>query len=44
MAQGHWSSLMNGGSSANALTTDLLADMGDGSALQETRVEVVKST
>jgi anaerobic selenocysteine-containing dehydrogenase len=44
MAQGHWSSLMNGGSSANALTTDLLTDMGDGSALQETRVEVVKST
>ena len=42
MPQGHWPSLMAGGSSANALTTDRLTDMGDGSALQETKVEVAK--
>ena len=40
MPQGFWPSLMKGGSSANALTPDLLTDMGDGSALQETRVQV----
>ena len=34
---------MKGGSSASALTTDLLTDMGDGSALQETRLEVSKA-
>ena len=43
MPQGFWSSLMKGGSSANALTNDLLTDMGNGAALQETRVEVIKS-
>jgi anaerobic selenocysteine-containing dehydrogenase len=42
MPQGFWPSLMKGGSSANALTTDALTDMGNGSALQETRVEVTK--
>ncbi len=42
MPQGFWSSLMKGGSSANALTSDLLTDMGDGSALQEARVEVTR--
>jgi anaerobic selenocysteine-containing dehydrogenase len=42
MPQGHWSSLMKGGSSANALTNDLLTEMGNGSALQEARVEVIK--
>jgi hypothetical protein len=33
---------MKGNSSANALTKELLTDMGDGAALQEARVEVVK--
>jgi len=42
MPQGFWSSLMKGGSSANALTHDLLTDMGGSAALQEARVEVVK--
>ena len=42
MPQGFWPSLMKGGSSANALTDDLLTDMGGSAALQETRVEVVK--
>jgi len=41
--QGFWPSLMKGGSSANALTDDLLTDMGNGAALQEARVEVMKS-
>jgi anaerobic selenocysteine-containing dehydrogenase len=41
--QGFWPSLMKGGSSANALTNDRLTDMGNGSALQEARVEVTKS-
>jgi len=40
MPQGHWPSLIKGGSSANALTSDRLTDMGAGAALQETRVEV----
>ncbi|MCB0667602.1 MAG: molybdopterin-dependent oxidoreductase [Saprospiraceae bacterium] len=40
--QGFWSSLTKGGSSVNALTTDKLSDMGGGSALQETKVEVKK--
>ena len=43
MPQGFWPSLMKGGSSANALTNDLLTDMGDGAALQEARVEVMKA-
>jgi len=43
MPQGFWPSLMKGGSSANALTNDLLTDLGNGAALQETRVEVSKS-
>ena len=42
MPQGFWPSLMKGGSSANALTDDRLTDLGDGAALQEARVEVVK--
>jgi hypothetical protein len=33
--------MMKGGSSANALTDDLLTDMGNSAALQEARVEVV---
>jgi anaerobic selenocysteine-containing dehydrogenase len=42
MPQGYWLSHFRGGSSANALTTDLLTDMGRGGALQETRVEIEK--
>jgi anaerobic selenocysteine-containing dehydrogenase len=44
MSQGFRPSLMKGGSSANALTNDLLTDMENGSALQETRVQVIKSS
>jgi len=42
MPQGFWPSLLKGGSSVNALTNDRLTDIGEGSALQETRVEVSK--
>jgi anaerobic selenocysteine-containing dehydrogenase len=38
--QGYWPSLLKGGSSANALTTDVLADMGGGGAFFESIVEV----
>ncbi len=40
MPQGFWKSLVDGGSTANALTSDGLSDMGGGSALQEARVQV----
>jgi anaerobic selenocysteine-containing dehydrogenase len=40
LPQGYWSSLSKGGSSANALTSDLLTDMGRGAAIQETRVNI----
>jgi anaerobic selenocysteine-containing dehydrogenase len=43
MPHGFWPSLMKGGSSANALTNDLLTDMGRGGAIQEARVEIVKT-
>ena len=42
MPQGHWPSLLENGSSANALTNDLLTDMGRGAAIQEARVDIVK--
>ncbi len=42
MPQGYWTSLMDGDSSANALTDDLLTDMGGGAALQEARVAIMK--
>ncbi|MCB0494115.1 MAG: molybdopterin-dependent oxidoreductase [Cyclobacteriaceae bacterium] len=42
MPQGFWPSLLKGGSSANALTSHLLTDMGRGGAIQETKVEVEK--
>jgi anaerobic selenocysteine-containing dehydrogenase len=42
MPQGFWPSKLKGGSSANALTNDLLTDMGRGGAIQEARVEVLK--
>ncbi|MCB0685044.1 MAG: molybdopterin-dependent oxidoreductase [Saprospiraceae bacterium] len=42
--QGYWSSLVEGGSTANALTNDKLSDMGGGSALQDTWVQVEKIT
>lgn len=41
--QGYWSSLVKGGSSANALTSDAFTDMGNGAAFHETRVEVEKA-
>lgn len=44
MPQGFWKSLVEGGSTANALTRDLLTDMGRGAALHESRVEIVKKT
>ncbi|MCA6074984.1 hypothetical protein LDX50_20585 [Fulvivirga sp. 1062] len=40
LPQGFWPSLMDGGRSANALTSDRLTDMGGGAALQETIAEV----
>lgn len=40
--QGFWASLSKGGSSANALTSDGLTDMGRGGAIQEARVDIVK--
>ncbi|RLD21508.1 MAG: molybdopterin oxidoreductase family protein, partial [Bacteroidetes bacterium] len=40
MPQGFWSSLVKGGSSANALTDDLFTDMGEGAAFHETRVNI----
>ncbi|WP_228850847.1 molybdopterin-containing oxidoreductase family protein [Aegicerativicinus sediminis] len=43
MPQGYWPSLMENGSSANALTNDLLTDMGRGGAIQEARVNIVKA-
>ena len=42
MPQGYWLSQYKGGASANALTSDLLTDMGRGGAIQETKVEIVK--
>lgn len=42
MPQGFWPSRLKGGSSANALTNDLLTDLGRGGAIQEAKVEVVK--
>jgi anaerobic selenocysteine-containing dehydrogenase len=43
MPQGYWLSQFKGGCSANALTTDLLTDMGRGGAIQETKVEIMKA-
>lgn len=43
MPHGFWPSLMKGGSSANALTSDLLTDMGRGGAIQEAKVEIVRA-
>ena len=42
MPHGWWPSLMEGGSSANALTPDGLTDMGRGSDFHDARVEVEK--
>jgi anaerobic selenocysteine-containing dehydrogenase len=41
--QGFWSSLMKGGSSANALTSDAFTDMGEDAAFHDTMVEIVKA-
>lgn len=43
MPQGYWREAFAGGSTANALTNDALTDMGEGSALQECRVQVEAS-
>lgn len=42
MSHGWWPSLVSGGATANALTTGRLADLGGGSAMYDTRVEVEK--
>ena len=42
LPQGYWPSLLKGNSSANALTNDLLTDMGRGGAIQEARVDIEK--
>lgn len=42
MPQGFWNSHMPRGASANALTHDLLTDMGGGAAIQDTMVNVMK--
>lgn len=43
MPQGYWREAFAGGATANALTNDALTDMGEGSALQECRVQVQSS-
>ena len=43
MPQGFWTSLVEGGSTANALTDDRLTDMGGGGAIHEARVQVIKA-
>ncbi|MCO4820653.1 MAG: molybdopterin-dependent oxidoreductase [Flavobacteriaceae bacterium] len=42
MPHGYWPSMLKGGSSANALTDDLLTDMGRGGAIQDAKVEIIK--
>ncbi|MEJ2085844.1 MAG: molybdopterin-dependent oxidoreductase, partial [Acidobacteriota bacterium] len=42
MSHGWWPSLVAGGSTANALTSGDLSDLGGGSAMYDTRVEVEK--
>ncbi len=42
--QGYWSSLVKGGSTANALTNDGLTDIGGGGALQNAWVNIEKTT
>jgi anaerobic selenocysteine-containing dehydrogenase len=42
MPHGFWASLLPGGSSANALTSDGLSDLGGGGSFYDTRVEVEK--
>ena len=43
MPSGWWASFSPGGSSANALTRDGIADMGGGGDFQDTLVEVDSS-
>lgn len=43
LPQGHWPSLLPGGSSANALTPDGLSDRGGGGDFHDARVEVEKA-
>ena len=44
MPHGFWASLLSGGSSANALTPDALADLGGGGAFYDAKVDVEKSS
>ncbi|MDC6389587.1 molybdopterin-dependent oxidoreductase [Maribacter sp. PR1] len=39
---GYWPSLLEGGSSVNALTNDWLEEIGGGAAFNDTRVQIVK--
>jgi len=43
MPHGYWPSLVKGNATSNAMTNELLADLGGGAALQDCRVQVVKS-
>jgi anaerobic selenocysteine-containing dehydrogenase len=43
MPHGSWPSLVKGDSTSNAMTNDLLSDLGGGAALQDCRVQVIKS-
>lgn len=43
LPQGFWASLLPGGSSANALTTDGLSDQGGGADFHDARVEVERA-
>lgn len=43
MPHGYWPSLIEGGSSANALTNDWLEGIGGGAALNDTKVQIVKA-
>ena len=42
MPHGFWPSLIEGGSSVNALTNDWLEEIGGGAALNDTRIQIVK--
>jgi anaerobic selenocysteine-containing dehydrogenase len=43
MPHGYWPSFVEGKATSNSLTNDLLADHGGGAALQDCRVQVIKS-
>jgi anaerobic selenocysteine-containing dehydrogenase len=43
MPHGYWPSLVKGGQASNNLTDDSFTDLGDGSAMQDCRVQVEKT-